>query len=63
MKIQVLTVVSWLVWGAAAVAGPVEDKAAVQQAMQSIQGRGIRAHMRFLSDSLLEGRAPGTRGR
>ena len=62
MKIQVLTVVSWLVWGAAAVAGPVEDKAAVQQAMQSIQGRGIRAHMRFLSDSLLEGRAPGTRG-
>ena len=62
MKIQVLTVVSWLVWGAAAMAGPVEDHAAVQQAMQSIQGRGIRAHMRFLSDSLLEGRAPGTRG-
>ena len=33
-----------------------------QQAMQKIQGSAIRGHMRFLADSLLEGRAPGTRG-
>src|SRR5689334_9962672 len=33
-----------------------------QQAMQLIQGPAIRGHMRFLADSLLEGRAPGTRG-
>jgi hypothetical protein len=64
MKIQVLTVVSGLLIGviAGAQVGQGEDHSAVQQAMQSIQGRGIRAHMRFLSDSLLEGRAPGTRG-
>lgn len=33
-----------------------------QQAMQGIRGSAIRGHMRFLSDSLLEGRAPGTAG-
>ena len=30
--------------------------------MKIIQGDAIRAHMRFLADSLLEGREPGTRG-
>lgn len=31
-------------------------------AMNSIRGEAIRAHMRFLADDLLEGRATGTRG-
>ncbi len=35
---------------------------AAGKAMHSIRPESIRAHMRFLSDSLLEGRGPGTRG-
>jgi hypothetical protein len=31
-------------------------------AMRGIDPQRIRAHVRFLSDDLLEGRAPGTRG-
>jgi hypothetical protein len=34
----------------------------VESAMKTIHGDAIRAHMRFLSDSLLEGRGTGTRG-
>src|SRR5208282_2945495 len=33
-----------------------------QTAMNAIRPNAIRAHMRFLSDSLLAGRAPGTPG-
>ena len=33
-----------------------------QAAMNAIRPDAIRAHMRFLSDSLLQGRAPGTPG-
>ena len=33
-----------------------------EQAMNAIRPEGIRAHMRFLSDGLLEGRGTGTRG-
>jgi hypothetical protein len=33
-----------------------------QAAMNAIRPQAIRAHMRFLSDSLLQGRAPGTPG-
>jgi hypothetical protein len=36
--------------------------AALEGALATIQGQGIRAHVRFLSHDLLEGRAPGTRG-
>jgi Zn-dependent M28 family amino/carboxypeptidase len=36
--------------------------AAVQQAAASIDAEKIRAHVRFLSDDLLEGRGPGKRG-
>jgi Zn-dependent M28 family amino/carboxypeptidase len=36
--------------------------AAEQAAMKQIRPEAIRAHMRFLSDSLLQGRAPGTPG-
>jgi hypothetical protein len=33
-----------------------------QTLLDSIRPEGIRAHMAFLSDDLLEGRAAGTRG-
>jgi len=38
------------------------DRSAVEAASRTIRPDAIRAYMRFLSDSLLEGRAPGTRG-
>lgn len=34
----------------------------VNKALEQIRPEGIRAHMAFLADDLLEGRAPGTRG-
>jgi Zn-dependent M28 family amino/carboxypeptidase len=36
--------------------------ASLQEALRSIQPYRIRAHLAFLADDLLEGRAPGTRG-
>ena len=39
-----------------------QDLAAVEKAMKTIRPEQIRAHIRFLSDSLLQGRAPGTPG-
>ena len=38
------------------------DHAAVEVAAKAIRPEQIRAHIRFLSDSLLQGRAPGTPG-
>ena len=38
------------------------DRAAAEFASKTIRADQIRAHMRFLSDSLLQGRAPGTPG-
>jgi hypothetical protein len=38
------------------------DPAGKEAAMKTIRGDAIRAHMRFLSDSLLDGRAPDSRG-
>src|SRR5690242_9625926 len=38
------------------------DLAASQAAIKTIHPEAIRAHMRFLSDSMLQGRAPGTPG-
>jgi hypothetical protein len=38
------------------------DRAATEAAIKTIRADAIRAHMRFLSDSLLEGRAPDSRG-
>src|SRR5258706_3501554 len=37
-------------------------RAAADSAIRTIRVDSLRAHMRFLSDGLLEGRAPGTRG-
>ncbi len=34
----------------------------VEAGLRAIDAQAIRAHLRFLSDDLLEGRAPGTRG-
>jgi len=41
--------------------GP-SDRTALAQATKVIRPEQIRAHMRFLSDNLLQGRAPGTPG-
>lgn len=38
------------------------DRNTAEAAMKQIRPAAIRAHMRFLSDSLLQGRAPGTPG-
>ncbi len=38
------------------------ESIASQAAMNTIRAATIRAHMRFLADGLLEGRAPGTKG-
>jgi hypothetical protein len=45
----------------AGAAGPAFDPA-VEQALAHIRPDGLRAHTRFLSDDLLEGRGTGTRG-
>jgi Zn-dependent M28 family amino/carboxypeptidase len=47
---------------AATVAASTLRPGTVQDAVRSIQQHGIRAHLAFLADDLLEGRAPGTRG-
>lgn len=47
----------------AAIALPAQSiPAAVTKAEASINGENIRAHVKFLSDDLLEGRGPGQRG-
>ena len=38
------------------------DRAATDAATKAIRPEQIRAHIRFLSDTLLQGRAPGTPG-
>ncbi|MGA7907417.1 MAG: peptidase M28, partial [Candidatus Sulfotelmatobacter sp.] len=38
------------------------DRAAVEVATKTIRAEQIRAHIRFLADSLLQGREPGTPG-
>jgi Zn-dependent M28 family amino/carboxypeptidase len=44
------------------VPGPAALPTAVQEALRGIRQHAIRAHLAFLADDLLEGRAPGTRG-
>jgi hypothetical protein len=41
---------------------PAQDRAAIAEATRTIRPDAIRAHIRFLSDSMLEGRAPDSRG-
>jgi Zn-dependent M28 family amino/carboxypeptidase len=58
--VAVLSLFSVLCWGAAAFAQAIPP--AVKAAEASIDGEKIRAHVKFLSDDLLEGRGPGLRG-
>ena len=41
---------------------PAQDRAAIATATRTIRPEAIRAHIRFLSDSALEGRAPDSHG-
>lgn len=41
---------------------PWQPSAAVQTAAERIDSAGLRSHIRFLADDLLEGRGPGSRG-
>jgi hypothetical protein len=41
---------------------PAQDRAAIAEATRTIRPDAIRAHIRFLSDRMLEGRAPDSRG-
>jgi len=44
------------------IAQPSSERSAVELATKTIRPSEIRAHIRFLADSLLQGRAPGTPG-
>ncbi|MBV8146871.1 MAG: M20/M25/M40 family metallo-hydrolase [Gammaproteobacteria bacterium] len=61
---RLLTWLSLLALAPAALAQevPAQQQAAIAVATRTIRPEAIRAHMRFLSDSLLEGRAPDSRG-
>jgi hypothetical protein len=58
---RVLTVVLMICSFGLAQLAP-NDVAAAEAAMKAIRPDGIRAHMEFLTDGLLQGRAPGTAG-
>ena len=63
VSVALLTVV--LVGSAAETRGQENtslSSAAVQSALEAIRPQAIEAHIRFLADDLLEGRAPGNRG-
>jgi len=54
-----------LAWGAWAASNPAQEaglNSDVSAAVQGIDAERIRAHVKFLSDDLLEGRGTGTRG-
>jgi hypothetical protein len=53
--------VSALLLALAALSAPAQP-AAVGQPLAAIRAEAIRAHTKFLSSDLLEGRGPGTRG-
>ena len=44
------------------VAQPADDDQALARALARVSGRAVRAHVEFLADDLLEGRATATRG-
>src|SRR5438105_14975732 len=43
-------------------AAPASVPVAMQRALDAFSGDAMRGHVRYLSDDLLEGRGPGTRG-
>lgn len=64
MKARTLAWTWVLVLAAPAIAQqtPAEDRAAIATAEGTIRSDALRAHIRFLSDSMLEGRAPDSLG-
>ena len=56
-----LATLAWLVL-ASPLANPQSSSYPPQQLLDQIRPEGIRAHMEFLADDLLEGRGTGTRG-
>lgn len=60
--IPIVSLISLSLASAAAQQLSRADQRTADAAMNSIRPDAIRAHMRFLSDSLLEGRGTGTRG-
>lgn len=67
MRIRTVGIWAWLLLAAAATlaaepAARLALPADAAAALEGIDAERIRAHVRFLSDDLLEGRGPGTRG-
>jgi hypothetical protein len=64
MKARVLACLCVLALAPPAIAqhDPTQERAAVATAARTIHPDALRAHIRFLSDSLLEGRAPDSHG-
>ena len=64
MKARLLTYASLLAFAPPLIPqqAPAPDRTAITTAMNTIRPDAIRAHMRFLSDSTLDGRAPDSRG-
>jgi len=62
MKFQLRLLFCVLLCSIALVAQNSGDQVAIDVATKSIRPEHIRAHIRFLADSLLQGRAPGTPG-
>lgn len=58
----ILLVVTYALLSVQLFAQSVSDRAAIDIATKTIRADEIRAHIRFLADSLLQGRAPGTPG-
>ncbi|HLS47878.1 MAG TPA: M28 family peptidase [Gemmatimonadales bacterium] len=61
MRTLTLTVMAVAVL-AAPFAVPLAAQSAADRAAQAVDGRVMQAHLEFLADDALEGRAPGTRG-
>jgi hypothetical protein len=62
MRVLFCVMVCVAVFNCSAQESNSSDSAAFETATKAMRPDAIRAHMRFLSDAMLEGRAPGTRG-
>lgn len=62
MKTRLLMFLFSVLVCSAAFAETAADRSAMEAAQRTIRPEQIRAHIRFLSDGLLQGRAPGTPG-
>jgi len=62
LRLKTLVKIVCILFCSSIYAQDFSDRAAVAVAGKVIRAERIRAHMRFLSDTLLQGRAPGTLG-